>query len=102
MVEGRRSKVGVRVSRVVVSRSGFYQFEKDAVGRLGVDEGDESAVCAGPRLTVYQFDAEGVQVVEDGVEVFDFEADMVYAWASVLEKLLDGAFIAHRLKELEA
>lgn len=65
------------------------QLDKDATGAFGVDEGDESLVCAEARRLVDESHAALFELGERGLQVIDTVGEVVDTGASSVEESSD-------------
>jgi hypothetical protein len=79
----------------------FNELDEHSVGRPGVDERHLAAVRARARLVVDQFDASRLKLGQQTGQVFNLEADVVYARPAILQELLNRPLLPERLEQLE-
>ena len=65
------------------------QLQQDAARALGMHEGDQ-AVGAGARLVVDELVAGGFQLTQAGVDIVDFQGDVVDPLAALVDEALAG------------
>jgi hypothetical protein len=82
--------------------SGTDDLREDAVERVRVDEGDEVAAEARPRLGIDHLDAGGGELPDRGGDVVHGEAHVVHARPPAGEEAADGRVLGERRHELDA
>lgn len=81
-------------------RHRLYQFHQDAVGRFGVHKSYVHSVRTGARLFVNKFDPFFLQFGNGLLYIIHLKSYMVYTFAVVVQKLLDGGLTGNVLQQL--
>ncbi len=80
----------------------LHKLYQNTRGAFGVDERDFCSAVADFGLLIDELCAVGFELGEGGVDVFDFDADVVQPFAAFFEKLRDTAFGGCGLHQLDA